>query len=178
MAASAETRSSWNRRRRPKAPDAIDPYALPAKADGVHDDTGATVDVGKAVDVNTVEAEAKGVDPDGDDLPVIQTRDALDALDKVLIANADAETFAFLLDSAKAKLWRHAYVEPDAAKTQATGFKGDTYSSIVRDRFLAEYTEAEALELPAGYSFRPGGLLSYAASASGSSRAARPRSRC
>jgi superfamily II DNA or RNA helicase len=140
-----------------KAPDAVDPYALPAKADGVHDDTGASVDVSKAVDANTIEAEAKGVDPEGDDLPVIQTRDALDALDKVLIANADAETVAFLLDSAKAKLWRHAYVEPDTAKAQASAYQGDTYSSIVRDRFLAEFTEAEALELPAGYSFRPGG---------------------
>ncbi len=140
-----------------KAPDKVDPYALPAKADGVHDDTGATVDVGLAVDASTVEAEARGGDPDGDDLPVIQTRDALDALDKVLIANADAETVKFLLDSAKAKLWRHAYLEPEVAKAQATGFHGDTYSSIVRDRFLAELTEAEALELPAGYSFRPGG---------------------
>lgn len=140
-----------------KAPAPIDPYALPAKADGVHDDTGATVDVSKAVDASAIEAESKGGDPDGDDLPVIQTRDALDALDKVLIANADAETVAFLLDSAKAKLWRHAYVEPDAAKAQATAFQGDTYSSIVRDRFLAEFTEAEALQIPAGYSFRPGG---------------------
>lgn len=140
-----------------KGPAPIDPYALPAKSDGIHDDAGATVDVSRAVDVNTVEAEAKNADPDGDDLPLIQTRDALDALDKVLIANADAETVAFLLDSAKAKLWRHAYVEPDVAKAQATGFQGDTYSSIVRDRFLAEFTEADTLDLPAGYSFRPGG---------------------
>lgn len=140
-----------------KVPDKIDPYALPAKADGVHDDTGAAVDVSRAVDASTLEAEAKGDDPEGDELPVIQTRDALDALDKVLIANADAETVAFLLDSAKAKLWRHAYVEPDTAKAQASAYQGDTYSSIVRDRFLAELTEAEALELPAGYSFRPGG---------------------
>jgi hypothetical protein len=140
-----------------KAPLPVDPYALPAKADGVHDDSGATVDVSRAVDANTLEAEAKSADPDGDDLPLIETRDALDALDKVLIANADAETVAFLLDSAKAKLWRHAYVEPEVAKAQATGFQGDTYSSIVRDRFLAEFTEAEALVLPAGYSFRPGG---------------------
>ena len=140
---------------RPPAP--IDPYALPAKADGVHDDTGATVDVSRAVDASTLEAEAKNADPDGDDLPLIETRDALDALDKVLIANADAETVAFLLDSAKAKLWRHAYVEPEPAKAQATAFQGDTYSSIVRDRFLAEFTEAEALQLPAGYAFRPGG---------------------
>lgn len=140
-----------------KAPDKIDPYALPAKADGVHDDTGSTVDVSKAVYAGTIEAEAKDADPDGDDLPVIETRDALDALDKVLIANADAETVAFLLDSAKAKLWRHAYVAPEIAKQQAEGFHGDTYSSIVRDKFLAEFNEAEALALPAGYSFRPAG---------------------
>ncbi|MDQ3366487.1 MAG: zinc-ribbon domain-containing protein [Myxococcota bacterium] len=140
-----------------KAPAPIDPYALPAAPDGIHDDTGATVDVSKQVDTATLEAGAKSGDPDGDDLPLIETRDALDALDKVLIANADAETVAFLLDSAKAKLWRHAYVEPEVAKAQATGFQGDTYSSIVRDRFLAEFTEADALQLPAGYSFRPGG---------------------
>ncbi len=140
-----------------KVPEPVDPYALPAKADGIHDDAGATVDVSRAVDAGTIEAEAGGDDPDGDDLPVIQTRDALDALDKVLIANADAETVAFLLDSAKAKLWRHAYVEPEVSKAQAAAYHGDTYSSIVRDRFLAELTEAEALELPAGYSFRPDG---------------------
>src|SRR5690606_4544289 len=135
----------------------VDPYALPARPDGVHDDTGATVDVSRAVDAGTIEAEARGDDPDGEDLPLIQTRDALDALDKVLIANADAETVVILLDSAKAKLWRHAYVQPEAAKAQAAAYYGATYSSIARDRFLAELTEAEALELPAGYSFRPGG---------------------
>lgn len=140
-----------------KAPDKLDPYALPPKADGIHDDTGATVDVSKAVDTSALEAESKGGDPDGEDLPVVQTRDALDALDKVLIANADAETVKFLLDSAKAKLWRHAYLDPAAAKAQASAYRGDTYSSIVRDKFLVEFTEAEALELPPGYSFRPGG---------------------
>lgn len=128
-----------------------DPFALPAAPDGVHDDTGATVDVSKEVDANAIETATK----DGDDLPLIETRDALDALDKVLIANADAETVAFLLDSAKAKLWRHAYVAPDVAKAQAEAFHGDTYSSIVRDRFLAEFNDAQALEVPAGYAFRP-----------------------
>ncbi len=134
-----------------QGPPPTDPFALPAAPDGIHDDTGATVDVSKEVDVNAIEATAK----DGDDLPIIQTRDALDALDIVLIANADAETVAFLLDSAKAKLWRHAYVAPAVAKGQAEAFHGDTYSSIVRDRFLAEYKDAEALEIPAGYAFRP-----------------------
>lgn len=138
-----------------KPPKPDDPYALPAAPDGVHDDTGATIDVSRAVDTETIESEARDGDPDGDDLPLIETRDALDALDKVLIANADAETVAFLLDSAKAKLWRHAYLTPEIAKAQAQEFQGDTYSSIVRDRFLAEFVDAEALQVPEGYAFRP-----------------------
>jgi superfamily II DNA or RNA helicase len=136
-----------------QVPPSADPYALPAAPDGIHDDIGVAVDVSREVDANAIETADKG----RDDLPIIETRDALDALDKVLIANADAETVAFLLDSAKAKLWRHAYVTPDVAKAQAEAFQGDTYSSIVRDRFLAELNDAEALHLPDGYSFRPDG---------------------
>ncbi|HVV81905.1 MAG TPA: zinc-ribbon domain-containing protein [Kofleriaceae bacterium] len=107
-------------RARPRS-DTTDPYALPAAPAGLHDDPGATIDVSREVDVNTIETTAA----DGDDLPVIETRDALAALDTVLIANADAETVSFLLDSAKAKLWRHAYVAPTKharrpARTRAT----------------------------------------------------------
>lgn len=136
-----------------RTPAPLDPYSLPAAPDGVHDDTGVVVDVSKQVDAAAIESKSGAAD--GGDLPVIETRDALDALDRVLIANADAETVAFLLDSAKAKLWRHAYVAPGLAKAQATSFQGDTYSSIVRDRFLAEFNDAEALQVPAGYAFRP-----------------------
>jgi hypothetical protein len=132
-------------------PATSDPYALPAAPAGTHDDPGAVIDVSREVDANAVQPAAA----DGDDLPLIETRDALAALDQVLIANADAETVSFLLDSAKAKLWRHAYVAPEEARAQAQGFRGDTYSSIVRDRFLAEYNDAEALHVPKGYAFRP-----------------------
>ncbi len=88
-------------------------------------------------------------------MPLVKTNDALAALDSVLIANADAETVKFLLDSAKAKLWRHAYVDPKEARAQAASFKGDVYSKLVRDHFLAEFDEANALQLPDGYAFRP-----------------------
>lgn len=135
-------------------PTASDPYALPSAPDGQHDDTGATIDVSRELDAATVETRSS----DGagaDALPIVEARDALAALDNVLVASADAETVKFLLDSAKAKLWRFAYVNPEAARAQAEAHQGDTYSSIVRDRFLAEYREADALALPAGYAFRP-----------------------
>ncbi|MBK8236112.1 MAG: hypothetical protein IPK74_11180 [Deltaproteobacteria bacterium] len=61
----------------------------------------------------------------------------------------------FLLDSAKAKLWRHAFNEPEEARRQAAGFQGDMYSSLVRDSFLGELDAANNLRIPEGYAFRP-----------------------
>lgn len=139
-----------------EGPAPEDPYALPAAPEP---EARGDIDVSREVDV-TQGAAAAATDgaAEGDeaqDLPVVRTTEALTALDAVLVASADAETVKFLLDSAKAKLWRHAYTEPKEARGQAAAFQGDSYSSLVRDRFLSEYDEAEALELPKGYAFRP-----------------------
>lgn len=129
-----------------------DPFALPGAP--IPTDGPERVDVDVSRDVSTTEAATAAKAPD-DTMPVVKTKDALAALDSVLVANADAETVKFLLDSAKAKLWRHAYVDLEEARKQAGEFQGDTYSTLVRDRFLAELSETEALEVPEGYSFRP-----------------------
>lgn len=124
-----------------------DRFALPSAPEP---EDAADIDVGAEVDVHG------RPDPDGDGaLPVVTTREALQALDNALIASADAETVKFLLDSAKAKLWRHAYLKPEEAREQAASFQGDVYSSLVRDRFLAEFDDAKALVMPQGYTFRP-----------------------
>ncbi len=138
---------------------AADPFALPAAPQPVDD--GERVDVDVSRDVDATGAATAAVAAADDEMPVVKTQDALAALDSVLVANADAETVKFLLDSAKAKLWRHAYLDPKEARDQAASFKGDVYSTLVRDRFLSEFDEAEALQLPAGYAFRlkPGGPL-------------------
>jgi len=136
---------------KPAAPP--DPYALPAAPEPIDAGERVDVDVSREVDATSASAVAGTTD---DEMPLVKTQDALAALDSVLVANADAETVKFLLDSAKAKLWRHAYVDSKEAREQAASFKGDVYSALVRDRFLAEFDEAEALELPVGYSFRPG----------------------
>lgn len=127
-----------------------DPYALPAAPAGEEDDAKVDVDVSR--EVSEAEAARAAEEPE---LPVVKTHDALAALDQVLIANADAETVKFLLDSAKAKLWQHAYIAPDEARAQAAAFQGDAYSSIVRDRFLTEFDDAQRLVTPKGYRFRP-----------------------
>ena len=136
-----------------------DPFALPEAPDAHFQEDGE-IDVSAAVAApaeSEDDDEGEGETTDGHGLPLVQTRDALAALDSKLIANADAETVRFLLDSAKAKLWRHAYSEPKQAEAQAREFQGDAYSTIVRDRFLAELDAALTMELPAGYDFRPGG---------------------
>ncbi|MCG8553997.1 MAG: methyltransferase domain-containing protein [Proteobacteria bacterium] len=126
-----------------------DPFALPAAPDSDYQPDDGEIDVSSTI-VPPAQEMAEGAD-----LPVVQTREALAALDNPFIANADAETVKFLLDSAKAKLWRHAYQDPQAAELQAREFEGDAYSTIVRDRFLAEFDTAQSMELPQGYAFRP-----------------------
>jgi superfamily II DNA or RNA helicase len=129
-----------------------DPFALPAAPEPA--DAGERVDVDVSRDFDATGATAAAVSAADDEMPLVKTQDALAALDSVLVANADAETVKFLLDSAKAKLWRHAYLNPKEARDQAASFKGDVYSTLVRDRFLAEFDEADALQIPAGYAFR------------------------
>ncbi len=129
-----------------------DPFALPDAPDADYEADG-DIDVSVAIQPTT-EATAAELE-EGDSLPVVQTREALAALDSTFIANADAETVKFLLDSAKAKLWTHAYENPEEAEQQARAFKGDAYSTIVRDRFIAEFDATQTMSLPEGYAFRP-----------------------
>lgn len=137
---------------RPSEP--VDPFSLPDAP--IPTDGPETVDVDVSRDVDATGAATAAATAEADDsMPLVKTRDALAALDSVLVANADAETVKFLLDSAKAKLWRHAYVDPAEAREQAAGFQGDVYSSLVRDRFLNEIDDADRLEVPEGYAFRP-----------------------
>lgn len=91
-------------------------------------------------------------------LPLVQTNQALAALDKAFIANPDNETVRFLQESAKAKLWRHAYENAEEAREQAEAHEADTYSRIVVQDFLGELTAAENFKLPKGYRFQPEGF--------------------
>jgi superfamily II DNA or RNA helicase len=132
---------------RPRPDPATDRFGLPGAPEP---EDPADIDVSREVDVHGP-PQGEGEAP----LPVVTARATLNALDSPLVASADTETVKFLLDSAKAKLWRHAYLNPKQAREQAASFQGDVYSSQVRDLFLREYDDAEGLELPKGYSFRP-----------------------
>jgi hypothetical protein len=70
------------------------------------------------------------------------------------VSSADGEAVEFLLTSAAAKNWKHAFSDEQAAIAQAEGFGGGKYAERVRKRFLDEYRRAKELEIPKGYDFR------------------------
>ena len=86
-------------------------------------------------------------------LPQVRTRKALEALDTPVVASTDAEAAEFLLASAKAKIWSHAYRDESEAIAECEKFGESAYSERVRTEFLEEYRAASKLTIPDGYSF-------------------------
>ena len=86
-------------------------------------------------------------------LPQVRTRKALEALDTPVVASTDAEAAEFLLASAKAKIWSHAYRDESEAISECEKSGESAYSERVRTEFLEEYQAASSLTIPAGYSF-------------------------
>ncbi|WPB79521.1 zinc-ribbon domain-containing protein [Archangium violaceum] len=92
-------------------------------------------------------------------LPVVRTREVLATLDSPMVSNADEEAVQFLIASALAKLWKHAFVDEAVALREAEVYAGGKYAETVRQRFLNEYGAAQALPLPPGYAFKVDGTL-------------------
>jgi len=98
-------------------------------------------------------------DEDSGDLPTVETKDVLNSLGHPVISSADEEAIAFLLASARAKIWKHTFRDEQGAVEQANRFRGEGYGDRVRAEFLDEYHRAKSLEIPAGYAFRKDGKL-------------------
>lgn len=88
------------------------------------------------------------------ELPTAETGEVLKSLQSAVVVSADQEAIDFLVASALAKIWKHAFRDENAAVAQARAFKGDAYAERVRIEFLAEYERVKSLEIPAGYSFK------------------------
>ncbi len=94
------------------------------------------------------------------DLPIINTRQSLESIDRaVQLVSMDSEAIEFLLASKTAQLWQHAFQNKIEAREQALTFNGSEYSEQVKSRFLIDLEAAENLELPKNYSFRIKGNL-------------------
>lgn len=88
------------------------------------------------------------------ELPTADTADVLKSLQSPVVVSADQEAIDFLVASALAKIWKHAFRDEVAAVAQARDFMGDAYAERVRTEFLAEHERVKLLEIPAGYSFK------------------------
>lgn len=82
------------------------------------------------------------------ELPSADTADVLKSLQSPVIVSADQEAIDFLVASALAKIWKHAFRNEAAAVAQARDFKGDAYAERVRAEFLAEYERVKSLPIP------------------------------
>jgi Hypothetical methyltransferase/Type III restriction enzyme, res subunit len=98
--------------------------------------------------VNDVEKEGE------QELPVVKTTDILRSLGLHVLSSADEEAVEFLLASAVAKIWRHAYCDEEAAVAQADAISESRYAELVRSRFLGEYRQAKDVAIPPGYAFQ------------------------
>jgi len=90
-------------------------------------------------------------------LPVVETKEVLGSLGLHIVSSADEEAVEFLLASAVAKIWKHAYHDEAVAVAQADACGADGYAEEVRSRFLDEYRQARNLAIPHGYVFQVNG---------------------
>ncbi|WP_115160774.1 DNA-directed RNA polymerase subunit alpha C-terminal domain-containing protein [Synechococcus sp. UW86] len=94
------------------------------------------------------------------DLPKLEPVRVLKALDKaagiVDGSGTDSDKVEFLKAKATAKLWDACFSEEDSLIKKVTEFQTDhdSYSSEVREAFLAEYRGARSLPIPETYAFR------------------------
>lgn len=91
----------------------------------------------------------------GDDaqLPLVRANMVLQSLGAPVVALADEEAVGFLLESAKAKIWKHVFHDERDALSEIERYSGTEYAEQVRADFLREYQKAKDLEIPEGYSF-------------------------
>jgi superfamily II DNA or RNA helicase len=93
----------------------------------------------------------------GQQLPVVETKAVLGSLGLHVVSSADEEAVEFLLASAVAKIWSHAYRDEEAAVAQANAVSDEGYAEQVRSRFLEEYRQVKDLAIPPGYAFHVNG---------------------
>jgi hypothetical protein len=96
----------------------------------------------------------KDVASDSGELPVTQVKEVLSVLDSMITASMDKEAILFFINSANAKIWRHAFADEAEAIRQLENYNDDSvYAQEVKKLFLASYNGAKNLEVPIGYNF-------------------------
>jgi len=120
---------------------------------------GSSADVGDFGDEEIDAEVAVGTDDVGGDeppLPLVSSDGILAAAGAIVFADSDDETVDYLVASAVARIWGHAYRNEAAALAETGTQRSDVYAERVRQTFRAQHDAALSLPIPDGYDFRPG----------------------
>jgi len=119
------------------------------------DESGDDVDALRMISEADLELQI-----DEKDFPIVETKDILAAVESKIIASADAETINFLVKSAVAKIWRHAFYNEQKAFQQLELYHADgEYAQEVKKLFTDGYNGAKNLMIPEGYNPEPPSFL-------------------
>ncbi len=87
-----------------------------------------------------------------DKLQIVETKDILSTIDSIIFANLDKEAIEFFIKSAVTKIWKHTYINEEAAVAQLAQYNEDgLYAQEVIKLFKQDYLNAKQLEIPVGY---------------------------
>ncbi len=91
----------------------------------------------------------------GDYLPNVDVKEILATLDSQIFSNIDTEVMDFFIKEAVAKIWQRAYSNPEETFIKINQYEANgLYSSEVKRIFIEDFTQANQLGIPSGYSFQ------------------------
>ena len=117
----------------------------------------------KATEELSITKEIIPADDDVKELPSLTPSQILENLDHLenVLGISDEETIEFLINKSLGRIWGEVLRSPDPAALvqKIKNHGGAKYSSVVKDRYLEQYSGASSLAIPVGYAFKKNGEL-------------------
>lgn len=117
----------------------------------------------KAIEELSITKEIIPADDDVKELPSLTPSQILENLDHLenVLGISDEETIEFLINKSLGRIWGEVLRSPDPAALvqKIKNHGGAKYSSVVKDRYLEQYSGASSLAIPVGYAFKKNGEL-------------------
>jgi superfamily II DNA or RNA helicase len=98
---------------------------------------------------------------DVEELPRLTPSQILENLDHLenVLGISDEDTVEFLINKSLGRIWGEILrsSDPDAQVAMIRDYSGAKHSSVVRERYLEQYSGASSLPIPTGYAFKKNG---------------------
>jgi len=102
-------------------------------------------------------------DDDVEELPKLTPSQILENLDHLenILGISDEETIEFLINKSIGRIWGEVLrsSDPEIQVEKIKNHGGAKYSSVVKERYLEQYSGASSLPIPTGYTFKKNGEL-------------------